>query len=434
MLQQKGCILMYQLDNGTVGYTWKKTFICPYESLWGIIEKFKYLNAMDSINCKGFMLKHMQSYNIVANNQLRIYNYGVKYKNDDLLDFLQISSETHFEVLKKFIWNDLNEYMDRKVRICPICIAKGYHSYIHQLFWEDTCFLHPDKKLMETNTDYIFEYSSNDQFRKDTVITTYIEPAMDILQYLLEQKNNIPCTKGIWGDDVVHLGIIYMNTLLSNNNALFNVKTCLKSIFHNSKLFGGAVVWNMTKTEASKQWTKYGYYDESEKYGSDQTRWFSDYCYLYAKKLVDTCDKTLFDDTLRNFYSSVSAAAIRNYYFDYNHYIIAVIITGIILTGYTDIVDIPYIFSERWHIKKRACFYENLYANYVRKSRYAYQKTAFIELYKRLVKDLYDNIQKKAQSGFYANKTYREINYNMDLPMYLVVETTEKVKIIRIND
>lgn len=75
-----------------------------------------------------------------------------------------------------------------------------------------------------------------------------------------------------------------------------------------------------------------------------------------------------------------------------------------------------------------------MYANYVRKSRYVYQKTAFIELYKRLVKELHDSIQKRAQSGIFANKTYREINFNVDLPAYLVVETAEKIKIIRIND
>lgn len=424
---------MCLLDNGSAGYIWKEEWIYPYESLWGIMEKFKFLNAMNSIKCKGFAMKPMQSYDVFEDKQFFIFNYRVNYQNKVLAKFLNISSATHFEVLKKFSWNNLNEYMERKVRICPICIAKGYHSYIHQLFWEDTCFIHPEKKLIETNINYIFEYSPNEWFKKDTIINTYIEPAIDILQYILEQKYVLKTSYNKWGCGVVRLGIIYEKTLVKERSFI-NLKKCLKSILYDTQIVKGIVKLDMPKSVAENKWPTYGYYDDFKKIGSSRTTWFSDYCYSYAEKLAATCDTELFEATLRDFNSSVLAAVMRKRYFDYNHLAIAIIITSIVITGYTDLDDVTYTFCERWKKKKRYCFYEKKFANYINNCDYNYQKTMFVELYKFLVEDMYNAIQKKAQLGHYAHKTYQNFDLDMYLPIYLIVETTNEMQIIRIDE
>ena len=48
---------MYPLDNETAGYTWDKQFVLPYESLWGIIEKFRYFNALKTLKSKELPFK-----------------------------------------------------------------------------------------------------------------------------------------------------------------------------------------------------------------------------------------------------------------------------------------------------------------------------------------------------------------------------------------
>lgn len=422
---------MCQLDNGNSGYVWKKEWVYPYESLWGIVEKFKFLNAMNSIRCKGFTTKHVQSYSVFEDKQFYIFFYQVDYQNEMLAKFLDISIETHFDALKKFSWNTLNDYMERKIKICPICISKGYHSYIHQLFWEDTCFLHPGQKLIETSINYLFEYSSSQWFKKNNVINTYIESSADILQHLVEQDYVLtPLSK--WGCNVVHLGIIYEKELVKKSS-LINLKKCLKSILYGYKIVKGFVRLRMPKSEAISKWSSYEYYDESKKLGSNGT-WFSDYCYYYAEKLATTCDKELFKETLLDFNSSVSAAVIRNRYFDYNHFAIAIIITSIIITGYTYLDDVTNTFCERWKKKKRGCIFEEKFANYIENCNYNYQKTAFIELYKLLIEDIYKIIQKKAQLGEYAYKTYQNMNFDIYPPIYLIVEKTNEIEIIEINE
>ncbi|RHQ16093.1 hypothetical protein DW974_09860 [Lachnospiraceae bacterium AM48-27BH] len=76
---------------------------------------------------------------------------------------------------------------------------------------------------------------------------------------------------------------------------------------------------------------------------------------------------------------------------------------------------------------------EEEFTNYIKVCAYDYQKVAFLELYKIIVDDLYNEVKEKAQQGIFANKTYRDIKLSFFLPAYIVFDNAVEMKIIRID-
>lgn len=94
-------------------YTWKKEFCLPYESKWGRIAKFCYLNAY--------------TYSVVNTKK------GLKKELCKDIELPWYYGNRHFL---------LNEANQRELKICPLCMEYGYHSYLHQIEGETRCFLH----------------------------------------------------------------------------------------------------------------------------------------------------------------------------------------------------------------------------------------------------------------------------------------------------
>ncbi|RHQ10945.1 hypothetical protein DW974_20025 [Lachnospiraceae bacterium AM48-27BH] len=217
---------MYPLDNGSFGYTWKEEWILPYESLWGIIEKFKYLNMLDSIKTKGLEVKPSQCWDILEEREYYIYKYQTIFDSANLSKFFHIHPSSHFEAATKFIWNNQKEYIDDHIRICPKCIANGYHSYIHQFAWEDKCFIHPRENLIRTKTKYCLQIFKQPPFSEDEDIKKYLEPSIDVLNNLLLNKYPI-LSKNRWGEHVEYIGFIYHKSFFSEKASL-KLKQCLQ--------------------------------------------------------------------------------------------------------------------------------------------------------------------------------------------------------------
>ena len=138
MLLQKGCILMFQLDN-KIKYTWKEEWNIPYESLWGRLEKFRAVNVLDQSQIDKIIRigGNDISYSTFA-KQFLIYR-GQKYNVKRMDNWLCIDTKIFDNYTR------LDGIFDRRVRYCPVCIKLGYHSYFHQLFFLDTCFIHREK-------------------------------------------------------------------------------------------------------------------------------------------------------------------------------------------------------------------------------------------------------------------------------------------------
>lgn len=123
------------------GYTWKKSFLLPYESLWGIVEKFKYFNVMptiarmDCVRWKSSTASYNKDYHCYCSchfNAEKLENHFLIAKNAfNILENIDIYPEEYL--------------IDRKLKYCPVCIKYGYHSLYHQLIFIEECPVHQVK-------------------------------------------------------------------------------------------------------------------------------------------------------------------------------------------------------------------------------------------------------------------------------------------------
>ena len=141
MSPQKACILMYPLDNGKAGYTWNEEWNLPYESLWGRIEKFRAVNVLESGQLGKIIHIGADSTYTIFCPQLLIYRKQA-FKIMQVRSFLHIDAElfTNF--------THLDGIFDNRLRYCPICMKSGYHSFLHQLYFLDECFIHQKTPLL----------------------------------------------------------------------------------------------------------------------------------------------------------------------------------------------------------------------------------------------------------------------------------------------
>ncbi|HFU4464522.1 TPA: hypothetical protein ACGO9X_001829 [Streptococcus suis] len=55
--------------------------------------------------------------------------------------------EIRQSLVKGFVYEYVLFYI---VRYCPICIAKGFHSYVHQLYFTKYCYIHTKEEMKDT--------------------------------------------------------------------------------------------------------------------------------------------------------------------------------------------------------------------------------------------------------------------------------------------
>lgn len=429
MLLQKGCILMYPLDNETAGYTWDKQFVLPYESLWGIIEKFRYFNALKTLKSKKLPFKVSYFSNLYDNEDGYIYYYNVSYDTKDICNFLKINYLHHFKPLEKLAGNNLSFLFEKKVQICPKCIRYGYHSYFHQLCFRDGyCFIHSNEKLVQTEIPYYISYSEDGYFFDNDIIHKYLLPSQDIIYNLLVEKNFKFPDIVHWGDNICNLKIYNFNptNFIFTKISLQHLCHDINNLFKEEKIVYGTEIYSIDKETAQKKWESY-HFNESlydipyEMYHN----WFADYCYFYSKKLYAICEEQKIEDTLRNFRGSFLAEYHRNLHFDYDAGCISTILTAAKITGFSKYPDMTEVFSSRWNFRNNYRFLETEFSQCIKRCTENYEKTIMLELYKWIIKDVHDIIQKNAYAGYFSKKTYLQISLEIELPIYIVIEERE---------
>ena len=138
------------------GYRWGNEMILPYESLWGIINFFQYLNRLRKSDIVGS--RHSKKGLSITNAKSRLNDqYMVFDFSGSLLDDLYIPAG-HFpgfdsvEACPNLFSRVFN--IRTNVYYCPICMQKyAYHSYMHQICGIDKCFIH-DIRLVSTRLPY----------------------------------------------------------------------------------------------------------------------------------------------------------------------------------------------------------------------------------------------------------------------------------------
>lgn len=107
-------------------YTWRISTLNEFESGFGIIEKFRYLNQIDM---REFM-------NLLQLNQSMFeIKQIIEMQNTKMIDQLSFITNSEKSIT----------YIEQRIRYCPICIKYGFHSYLHQFSLTDICIYHKTK-------------------------------------------------------------------------------------------------------------------------------------------------------------------------------------------------------------------------------------------------------------------------------------------------
>ena len=134
---------MYQNKN----FTWRSEWISEYESIWGIIEKFRYSNNLsisDIVKIFGKESSKKKLYNLplIKSGQ----SFGIKHLNEEkIIDILGVNILKQFEEKMKIIVNDIPVNFDlvrKELYYCPECIRYGYHSFLFQIGFINYCPYH----------------------------------------------------------------------------------------------------------------------------------------------------------------------------------------------------------------------------------------------------------------------------------------------------
>ena len=136
----------------SMGYIWKKEWIRPYESLWGILQRYKLVNVMnDAQMMRSLGMANGQVVNFQAEECCYIKG-NCKSRVKDLLG----TSNSHFAAMGMFQGLSTDQascFIEQNLKYCPVCLSRyGFHSYYHQLTGIEECPWHPEEKLITDKT------------------------------------------------------------------------------------------------------------------------------------------------------------------------------------------------------------------------------------------------------------------------------------------
>ncbi|MEK3995008.1 hypothetical protein MKY29_09630 [Psychrobacillus sp. FSL K6-2365] len=150
---------------------WNKEWIQDYESVWGIIEKFKLSNAINGYE----LLPLIGDREIMEKNNFQ--NVGIKFREVIAMSHLSPTLIEKYFAVNLHSYNEdlinsaVHVFPDHQklaslfypaLSYCSICLSEGYHSIFHQIRLYSHCAFHPSEKLKLTcpYCDEIFkEYS-----------------------------------------------------------------------------------------------------------------------------------------------------------------------------------------------------------------------------------------------------------------------------------
>jgi hypothetical protein len=138
----------------TTGFCWNKEWCRPYESPWSLFEKLKFANQASNRDILSIIGSQFtidkRTYNVTKRERNLTTLNG--FNSDKLRDIFGVSPEAEMEsFFQRFVSilpsakNSLQEQMKQDLAYCTLCMKQGYHSFIHQLSFIDSCPFHNRK-------------------------------------------------------------------------------------------------------------------------------------------------------------------------------------------------------------------------------------------------------------------------------------------------
>lgn len=129
-------------------YTWRESWVFPYESLWSLVNKFGKLNWVSGFEIqKLFRLKNEPKKRYAEYDGFSLWNFHAAkgFNVEKIEQTLNLSNKQ----LREGITTSLIPKRElpwlfeaNRLRYCPRCISVGYHSFFHQFKDMKVCPIH----------------------------------------------------------------------------------------------------------------------------------------------------------------------------------------------------------------------------------------------------------------------------------------------------
>lgn len=427
------------------GYIWEPDWCWPYESAWSIIEKFKYANAVTNDAFKRIFGLRSTSPEWNMIQDLYIYRRSNLNENE-FIKFFQIS-DTHFSYLEKFRNNDFTQVFRKELHYCPKCMQLGYHSYLHQLSFADTCPFHDEQLLrLDYNGNsipYSIDYTTTEAY--SVMQAKEKQPAERYIDILPSRK----LIDGIWQitpnyikiDDSSVLKIIFFNPSIKPSEQVQSIRySTLKlvdSLRDDSKNIKCKPILNIDSKHCDSEY---------KKLLVESRDWFeSNYQLFHKNNLECWFIAMLIEELIQNIDEEVLRYSISNmqrhqfyYRIDREEYIkaSAAVITAYIITNARDLyegVDKSIIHHFSIHNKVNRCTFSIFdIDNYVNSKGVTDKYIPFF-IFKRLFKKLYNHIFTMLKSDVELSFDYSKIAV-CSVPDYVISLSDTNYEIYEVDD
>lgn len=198
---------------------WKPEWVRPYESLWSIMNNLVSINYVKP----GFLLSFFKR-NDINENKYADYSNFITYqfkRNHFPFEFLPEYYLKSIEVFQIYDVISADYFFDNCIKVCPLCMKEGYHSYLHQLKRRQTCPFHKKEKLIEVreykkdrNTDYFAMYKLAETAFMDLPLPCFRKEIQQIKKNVIED---------IRYDELLICAQLYYSGNLKKNNCFNHI-------------------------------------------------------------------------------------------------------------------------------------------------------------------------------------------------------------------
>ena len=163
-------------------YIWKKEWVRPYESLFGVMLNFCRVNTLDGTKAEKLLKKTYQNLTVT-----------MKYRHIETVihpTYLELLLPHWYISQMNYLYSVQNGYqlIDPRLYYCPECIKNGYHSYFHQLVNAKKCVIHGTELKCDKSSGYIKDDIAIIEYNTDSLA---IKNARNLVHPCLRKNGDI---------------------------------------------------------------------------------------------------------------------------------------------------------------------------------------------------------------------------------------------------
>lgn len=409
------------------------------------MEKFKYANAVTNDSFKKIFGLRSTSTEWNVMQSLYIYRRSNLNEND-FFKFFQLKAN-HFTYLDIFRNNNFTQVFHKELHYCPKCMKLGYHSYLHQLSFADSCPFHDEQLLNLRYKDKAVPYSID--FTPTEAYSAMLAKEKQPSERYIEILPSKELIDGIWQitPDIIKINvspvqkIIFFNPSIEPSESVkplkkntFKLIDCLRKNITNIEF--KPVFHIETKTcdleynellAKSADWFKSKYQVFSK---SNLECWF---IAMLISELIQNIDK----DVLQK---SISNMQRHKFYYiiDNEEYLktAAAVITAFIVTNARDLyegIDSSIIYHYYTHNKVSRCPFSIFdIESYINNKGIIDNYIPYL-IFTRLFNKLYEHIIIKLRANIELSFNYNNQSVDFNVPDYVIVRKDNCYEVFEIE-